>query len=287
MSHDDDYWIGYSDLSRHVYHYTSLTSGLLILASKRLRFSPIANVNDPVECERRVAWSTQHKITRDKCQQASKTARELLYDKTVVLCCSTDNSELEHYKLQSEQTDQTDSNPSAVAPFRDKVEDRGFYRMRMWAQYAGNHTGVCIVLNREVLNANVEKSHPSVEHHEGQVQYGVLHNCNSSNPYSLCWKEYEEGGIEKAVSCHLRRNWQAEYFFKRMDWRDEREYRWVLRGVKSLPAYVGIDGAMEAVILGCEFDRECEESIRYLAGDDTPVYHFKPTIGAKVLSLLD
>ena len=34
-------------------------------------------------------------------------------------------------------------------PFRSQHEDGGFYRMRMWAQYAANHSGVCLVLNRE------------------------------------------------------------------------------------------------------------------------------------------
>jgi hypothetical protein len=153
----------------------------------------------------------------------------------------------------------------------------------MWAQYADNHRGICIVLNREALSANVKKT-PAVECYDGPVQYGILRNCESSDPYLLRWREYQDGGIENAILHHLKRSWQAEYFLKRMDWRDEREYRWVVRGVETPPAYVDIDDAMAAIILGCRFDPECEAPIRRLVGEHIPVHRFKPTIGANVLN---
>ena len=100
---------------------------------------------------------------------------------------------------------------------------------RMWAQYAGNNSGVCIAFNQDRLTANVERHfderiragkglliHGSVEYvSEMPIQDGIFFGLSSD--------EMNVDGIK------ARRNERAKqrYLRKTIDWGSEHEYRYV------------------------------------------------------------
>ncbi len=269
------YWDGYEVSDHCVYHYMSLHSALLILSSGRLRFSDLRDVNDPVEQRKRVAFYGPTCPKDGKFKNAAKQAVTLL-NNTFVLCCSRDPNSHEHGDLLNSMAE----TEGTVVPFHSQHEDRGFYRMRMWAQYAANHSGVCLVLNRERLNETTTAlaTAESFKFYSGPVRYGAIENCKSSDPFLLSWEEVTEHGIKSVVDSHVERNHVAEFFFKRLDWRDEREYRWVLCDVNDGPVYVSVKDALCAVILGNRFNPECELSIQKLVSPSVTILRFSPTL---------
>ena len=270
------FWPDCDNSDEHVYHYTSLQSVLLILSSGRIRFGNICNANDPVELRRRVAWIIRNTEPDGDTVSIGKQAVKLLNANTYMFCCSSDSPSNEHREWLEQKRDEK----GTVVPFESGFDDKGFNRMRMWAQYAENHSGVCFVLNKNQLTEAAEAlaSSEGFKCYSGRVHYGAIENCESRDPFMLEWDDYKNHDIRYAVESHVERNYKAEYFFKRYDWRDEHEYRWVLRGVKNGPAYVPIKNVVSAVILGHYFNPECEPSIRKLVSESLPIFRFSPSI---------
>ena len=102
---------------------------------------------------------------------------------------------------------------------------RGYARPRMWAQYAENHRGVCIVLDRESLDQAVRRRYPD---HDGSWVRGgrVKYETSRNDPASMTI-EYREGEVQSCVNEYFTGYGDSLFFAKHVDWRDENEYRWL------------------------------------------------------------
>lgn len=102
---------------------------------------------------------------------------------------------------------------------------RGYARPRMWAQYADNHRGVCIVLNRESLNQAICERYP--DHDGSWVQNGKVKYITPRDDPASISMEYREDDIQAGVRKSFDTRRDSIFFVKHLDWRDENEYRWV------------------------------------------------------------
>jgi hypothetical protein len=107
----------------------------------------------------------------------------------------------------------------------------------MWAHYADNSNGVCIVIDKEAFiakNKNIlEKHFCKFE----DVEYSLF---NTPNDEQIDFKaETPEEFIMK--------NWQALFFLKHKDWENEDEHRLFIMDYEGK---LSIDGCIKYIVLG-------------------------------------
>lgn len=131
-----------------LYHYTSLESACKILESNSLRLSNLLNVNDPLEFRRPKGFGFNgddeniSKIMTELNQ--SLTERE---NTTRLLCFCQD-----FFCSKEDWNNEKSQNKAA------NLLHKGWARNRMWAQYANNHKGVCLVFDKDEFTKAFEKS---------------------------------------------------------------------------------------------------------------------------------
>jgi len=141
------------------------------------------------------------------------------------------------------------------------VERRGYGLSRMWTQYAGDHTGVCMILDAPSLGleiqATVQTRHDLLQR---QVRYADLseeYRRADMKAFEINVNRVEELGIVEAIRQHVQIHADTFFFKKAHDWRDEREYRWVYCGQDDdSEILVPIKQSLRQVVLGVNFPRE-------------------------------
>ena len=184
-------------------HYTRKETFLeCILPSDTLRLGRLTNTNDPRESKE---WSFPsvgvHGANLTNVEEYTHRANEHLNRKLrnrAYVCCGTMNT-------------------------IDDVYDC-YLRPRMWAQYADNHEGVCLLLHRNKMDSEVRKvlsTHDELLHKE--VYYA------NSFPFSAPVM-FRAPDIERSVDEFIEDRDHRDYFLlhKHTDWEGENEYRWII-----------------------------------------------------------
>lgn len=115
--------------------------------------------------------------------------------------------------------------------------EEGSNHPAMWAHYAEDSKGVCLVLDKQSLIANNQQQLASLFYQMEPITYS-LHNA-------------PEEGIENqsysSVSDFIRKNYKELFFKKHVDWSYEDEIRFFV----ELPEiYLDIKGAIKHIVLG-------------------------------------
>ena len=192
---------------------------------------------DPREAS--MSWLVSEGIGRGPDSDKWQAAEEMICKagRQVRLLCTTGSSE-------------------PVSEGRNPIEAAIYGRPRMWAQYGDQSRGFCIVLNREVLNnelQNIEEVERDEHLISGEVKYfDWLHLVEGTSVIQygpnqdLCDLDIFEEINQNAML-------QSIYFKKSIDWRDESEYRWLIFAQTEKPIYVSIENSIKAVVLGSQF----------------------------------
>lgn len=218
-------------LPTFVYHYTTARTAIdYILRGRSLRLGSLSGVNDPKESKFRdfTFYARGAKsIANFKSSLFDEVCGDLASN-TYALCCG-------------------------VSGENHSGREDGALHPHMWANYAGRHTGVCLVLDKELLHEGVVETASGSQIFCGEVKYHDLDGLGSlSAPaYSLYledWCKDREGYFDFHVS-----NYSEQLFFlKHKDWRDESEYRWIVRSRAGSQFFVDISKALVRVIVGHE-----------------------------------
>ena len=115
--------------------------------------------------------------------------------------------------------------------------DCGYNRPRMWAQYARNNTGVCIAINQKAF----------LKENEETLKKGLY--MVDSVKYRKALKKIQKRHTlsDKELNCKIPRVFRDIFFEKYIDWRDEKEVRFL--GV-NLPDKLSIANSIQFVVLG-------------------------------------
>lgn len=224
-----------------LYHFTTLETGLeKILPNRTLRFAPLCGTNDPLEFEDIIHVG----IDLDLGEEGSEVLRhgdrvKVIRRRTLLTCfCS------EKYDPKT--------------PF-----SKGWKRARMWAQYANNHRGVCLVFHKTRLESAVRSALPDcwevlteyVKYHEEYVIGSGILSSATLRPGDASKESPQRRLVREAKSL---------LFSKLHDFRDECEWRMLLvpDANESAPEhFVPILDSLQAVILGTKFPEVYETSI--------------------------
>ncbi len=239
--------IAREDYDKYVYHFTTKETALEhILPKKQIRLSSFQKTNDPKESKDWIfslSLDIEAPLTvelKNDLAEIMKTGAIQIKEKCKVLCVSRDiyiNEEQHHLN-----------------------HSRGYAKPRMWAQYGGNYTGVCLVfekadLDKEIFNTSKNKNMAcfsgNVNYSHTNFQRDALHlNISTFSDGKVIDRQALFEAIEKKVITHSN----FYFFHKHEDWSTECEARWILRGVDAEPQLIDTTSSLKAIILGSDFN---------------------------------
>jgi hypothetical protein len=126
-------------------------------------------------------------------------------------------------------------------------------RPRMWEQYGGNHTGVCLVFARHAL----EERCRSARFTFGEVDYA--RDSLLTAPDALVLADPAMGSPDRwraAVDAHISRHMRPLFFLKGDDYGSEYEFRIVMGTSTREFHYVPLGAELQAVVVGTLFPPE-------------------------------
>ena len=222
-----------------LFHYTTKESALEhILPVRQIRMGEYSKTNDPreskewgtftVTAHKKIDWTDAHDGL-DEIKHVQNCAR--------ILCLTQDC--------------EGDLNSAAV-------ERRGYGLSRMWTQYAGGHTGVCLVFDTPSLQQAIQATVPvPSDLLPGEVRYSDL-SVESGRAkvlaFNIDMNLIDQLGAAEAIRQHVQTNADTFFFKKAQDWRDEREYRWVYCArPDDSEIHVPIEESLRQVVLGVDF----------------------------------
>jgi len=229
---------------QYLYHYTRYDIALKhILPSLEMRFNPMIRTNDPRESK---VWQFSYYVENS----------------------NNDNKEKDfHYNIAGELQKRckvvcfTEDNPARFTERGIKGLHRGYSHPRMWDQYAKGHTGLCFVLNKDMVRKNIEGELSHVgKLLSGRVDYND--NISSSRAFSIEKDKCVEMGADNYYKYHLETHYRALFFEKLPDWEAECEYRWVLLNSKKDDCHFSLQNAIEGIVLGINFPKKYLKNIQ-------------------------
>ena len=75
-----------------------------------------------------------------------------------------------------------------------------------------------------------------------------------TSAYTLYASELKENGLEKVVEKRIERFADIYYFSKHPDWKEENEYRLLVRDKSNENPIIELDGILEGIVLGIQAD---------------------------------
>lgn len=226
----------------YLYHYTSISSAAKILHTDSLKFSKLSRMNDTMEAKPIItSYNPNHSQTMTEIVQYFQNTNRT---KLQLLCLSRDYS-----RSRTKVDDYT--------KYAD-YSGRGFALPRMWAQYAANNCGVCLIFNKSLLIQLIKDTLGSALIHVDNVKYipkfktcdvdedtfRSLDNYFISNKNDL-FRDINAVGFFKKHIDFVKYN----YFTKLDDWEGEREFRFLAYGDEEY-FIRNVRDALEGIVVG-------------------------------------
>jgi Protein of unknown function (DUF2971) len=131
----------------------------------------------------------------------------------------------------------------------ESVFSRGFSHPRLWEQYADNHKGVCLLLDRQELVQEATRvaaplgrlEHRSVTYRDGEIGFEA-----SGVDLNRILKQ----SVNEVLEAHLDEHVDELFFTKLNDWASEVEYRFLLRWDSEEELFVDVAKVLRGVIAG-------------------------------------
>ncbi|NAS01499.1 DUF2971 domain-containing protein [Acinetobacter haemolyticus] len=231
------------DSKKYLYHYTRADTAInYILQSNTLKVSSFQNTNDPKESKN---WlfeiGTNHNLdlgTYNLWALSDELNREIK-SKTYVICFSKDKV--------------------LTGNHLNDLLSRGYGHSRMWAQYAANHTGICLVFDNDLLGQAFHNEFSNFTYFAQNINYvdRFISERNSAYIINVDFLESLDSDMKEYALCHLETHKDRLFFEKLLDWEQEQEYRWVLMGgdVNREPLFNYLN-SLKGIVFGANCSEE-------------------------------
>lgn len=229
-----------------LYHYTPAPVAInYILKDRRLRLGRYTTTNDPKEVK---SWEFDIGTNRDldlgKYQMAKESAwlSKELKSRARTACFCQDTGPLTGNHLAD-------------------IFQRGYCKPRMWAQYAANHTGMCLVFDKVKLDLTLRTKIPEGRViMSGPVKYinrGIARDLWRDQAYMINADVLEEVGRDVYATYHLETHYKTFFFEKMTDWANESEWRWVVfAGSEDEEIFIEYEDTLVGVVFGDGANKE-------------------------------
>lgn len=236
------------DLDRFVFHYTGADTAINhILPTTSLRLGPLQAANDsrefgmkgftfvaPDDLGKPAGHLLAKQMYNGDFHQLRKFADQLSdwLRKHIKIGC---------FALDSQA--QTSDDPGYY---------RGYSKPAMWAHYADNHTGVCLVFEKAKLVNLIESKllqNDSLMH--GSVKYPKFGNSmRRLNALNLDRKQFRQMKISELARLVFNQSATELLLRKHPDWRSEREWRCLLLSDDTNPRIFNVSNALVGLVAG-------------------------------------
>jgi hypothetical protein len=227
---------------QYLYHYTKAEKLIgSILPNNSLRMSQLSQTNDPRETKN---WTFGHWTRRAFTEESDAEWEALEKESTLAK---------ERFKVVCFATD----TPNAVPWKVDHIWERGYCRPRMWAQYADNDEGVCLLFDRAEFRSRIQASLPAgTRIFETYVSYkntSQAPRLDRTSAFILDYDALKTRGSEQTIATHVARYWKELFFEKASDWSHECEYRYLFWDHGNGGHLVPFGTSLKGIVLGAEF----------------------------------
>lgn len=240
-----------------LYHFTKADTAIRkILPNMNLRMNRLGNMNDPKE-------NLLHITDLDDNIKDTLPFSDSTADEYVIALKISDETKIVSFSIDAE-----------IISNNVKQKINGSQLQRMWAQYGGINTGICIEIDYEefikensvqIIELGIKDK--KVDYNNFQFQgiptpeYGQLHVPGRINE-SVClcdfWKELQNN--DKFVN--------ERFFTKNRDWEGESEYRFLAFHKSSEEIFLSFNKSIRRIILGINFSRHYLPSIHKIIPKD-------------------
>lgn len=208
-------------------HYTKIETLIEhILPEQKLKLSKLTELNDPLENRFKYDDMTQVGWNGPPvhCWEELSHEYQNLANRIKICCFSAENMQKPNIQV--------------------------YKKMRMWAQYAQNHKGVCILFDKEKLISKLSQKEQLL--HTGEVIY---HEKLPTTTFSLTEddfnKNYQENYQEKIFK-YLKELPYETIFAKTNGWCDEDEFRIAVYSKSEITEFIDVEDCITKIILGLE-----------------------------------
>jgi hypothetical protein len=239
-------------IPKELCHYTKRDTALeKILFGRQIKFGQLGFTNDPKESK----WSSLGILplddkdamkSLDRADEIINEAQRVYREEWKVLCMTKHLRKGKYKRVIKSYV---------MSKFR-----HGYCRPKMWAQYAENHTGVCIVFDGNKLHNKIKTTlEKRFQIFQGSVtykNYGAAFDKNLDNAYIT------KHGLTNGIRNFFFENYHEYFLTKYPDWEGESEYRWLIHNPENAPEFVNIEGTIKLILIGSEFPTVYEPAIR-------------------------
>jgi len=233
-----------------LYHFTRKDSAIEnILNDRVLKFGSFRNSNDPQEYRRRMTsaseWGWDESHDSQIAQITNNIDNIIRSSGFLSFCqnCYKDGALLEHGCLKS----------------------------RMWSQYGGRHSGVCLVFSKRLLLKQLNQQFKkSLTVYTNSVEYKdpYISRANSKDSLNINADDLNTTENTSIVRSFVKTRYKEIFFQKQEDYKDENEFRVIAideNGGNADGEFVSISTCLKAIILGDSFAKAYKPIIKELS----------------------
>jgi hypothetical protein len=237
------------DPHRWVFHYTTLQSATAIASSQTFRLGRMATMNDPRE------FKAPEPMTMATAAGRGLSSADV--DQAIRLLVAT--------RLQVAVASFAEDRADGADGTATRTTGRGYARPALWAHYADLHKGVCLVLDREALERELNANFAADALARTVAYVGAFDPNDWSGILDL--DEVARLGVPTAVDQHLRTYLTELLFTKNSDWEPEREWRCC---VLDQPSGATVDvhvprGVVRGIVVGLDLSEPDLAEVQALA----------------------
>ena len=189
-------------IPKELCHYTKKDIALeKILFEKKIRFGLIGLTNDPKESKwspKAFMYPKSSGLTLEETSEVFNESERISKEEWKVLCMT---KHLPKRKYREPMKNEI------MAKFR-----HGYSRPRMWAQYADNHSGVCLIFDGKELHKKIEHElHDCCKIFQGAVTYK---NYGSYVSEFIEYSDIVQYGLSDGIRIHYYKHYENITFFQ-------------------------------------------------------------------------
>lgn len=241
-------------IPKELCHYTKRDTALeKILYEGKIKFNQIGRTNDPKE-------SLVHLSVSYFPSSGNKNA-DAYY---ILLTNEFQRIQKEEWKVlcMTMHSSAKKNQDEITAKFR-----YGWNKPAMWAHYAENNSGVCIIFNGDILYKNIKSNLGQHKLIPKKVSYKKP--FTQTKYYDDFQRIIKEQPVIDDLRAQIRKHLEEkheEYFFSKFStWKDETEYRFLVHTIGNHDEFVNINGAIKSILVGSNFPKAYIPSIKDIA----------------------
>ena len=246
------------DIPKQLFHYTTREVALEhILSTQRIRLALVSMTNDPREAKE---WGHPIQNMSNWDEDGVPVGESHFIRKAQAIQDEANRIRREEWKMLCLYKHRPELKPASINRPDGNPFHNGYCRSRMWAQYANNHTGVCLIFDGPALDRAIrEELELGCTIQCGAVEYRDEWYYDHDNVIS--YSEFTHPALTSGLRRLFFERWEAYFLRKAQDWQSEWEYRWLVHSEDSESKYVPIEDALLGVLVGEDFREDYEPSL--------------------------